>query len=120
MNQSSGRESQALVREARKARRASAASGGVPASVAAMIRFCAGQMMPHTLRSMMTPKAPPTLLLHGTKDPYVNYEQAVWMRDRLAAADVEVEFQASKPRSHQYPWDRANGATDQSASAEME
>jgi acetyl esterase/lipase len=40
----------------------------------------------------VTPLAAPTLLIHGTEDKYVAYEQAVWMRDRLQAADVEVEL----------------------------
>ncbi len=40
----------------------------------------------------VTPQAAPTLLLHGTDDQYVAYEQAVWMRDRLSAADVEVKL----------------------------
>src|SRR5204863_2113138 len=33
----------------------------------------------------VTPDAAPTLLIHGTKDPYVAYEQAVWIHDRLKA-----------------------------------
>lgn len=40
----------------------------------------------------VTPSAAPTLLLHGTEDQYVAFEQAEWMRDRLKAADVEVEL----------------------------
>jgi acetyl esterase/lipase len=40
----------------------------------------------------VTPGSAPTLLLHGTEDPYVSHEQAVWMRDRLTQADVEVEL----------------------------
>ena len=40
----------------------------------------------------VTPNAAPTLLLHGTEDKYVAYEQAVWMRDRLAACGVEVKL----------------------------
>lgn len=40
----------------------------------------------------VTPKAAPTLLLHGTEDKYVAYEQAIWMRDRLKASLVEVEL----------------------------
>src|SRR4051794_32739527 len=38
----------------------------------------------------ITPEAPPTLCIHGTKDNYVAYEQATWMVDRLKAADVET------------------------------
>ena len=40
----------------------------------------------------VTPDAPPILLLHGTNDKYVNYEQAILMRDRLKAAEVDVEL----------------------------
>lgn len=40
----------------------------------------------------VTPAAAPTLLLQGTEDKYVAYEQAVWMRDRLQACGVEVEI----------------------------
>ena len=40
----------------------------------------------------VTPNAAPTLLLHGTEDKYVAFEQAVWMRDRLAACGVEAQL----------------------------
>src|SRR2546425_3911912 len=67
MKNSMGTESQALAREARKARRASLADSGgtgVPfaafSAVHAMIRFCAGQMTPHTFSNMSTPMPPPT------------------------------------------------------------
>ena len=40
----------------------------------------------------VTPDAAPTLLIHGTEDKYVAFEQAQWMYDRLKAADVEVEL----------------------------
>ena len=40
----------------------------------------------------VTPAAAPTLLVHGTEDKYVAYEQAVWMRDRLTACGVPVEL----------------------------
>jgi len=49
----------------------------------------------HVLASPLnwvTPLAAPTLLLHGTEDKYVAYDQAVWMRDRLQACGVEVEL----------------------------
>ena len=36
----------------------------------------------------VTPNAAPTLIIHGTEDKYVAYEQAVWMRDRLDACGV--------------------------------
>lgn len=40
----------------------------------------------------VTPEAAPTLLLHGTEDKYVAFEQAEWIHDRLKAAEVEVEI----------------------------
>ena len=48
----------------------------------------------------VTPGAAPTLLLQGTEDKYVNHEQAVWMRDRLKAADVEVELISFEGAGH--------------------
>ncbi len=40
----------------------------------------------------VTPDAAPTLLLHGTEDKYVNYEQATWMYERLKATGIDVEL----------------------------
>lgn len=40
----------------------------------------------------ITPDAAPTLLIHGTEDKYVAFEQAQWAFDRMKAADVEVEL----------------------------
>ena len=40
----------------------------------------------------VTPEAAPTLIIHGTDDKYVAYEQAGWIRDRLAACGVEVDL----------------------------
>jgi dipeptidyl aminopeptidase/acylaminoacyl peptidase len=57
----------------------------------------------HVLSSPLnwvTPLAAPTLLIHGTQDKYVAYEQAVWMRDRLQAADVEVELLTLEGAGH--------------------
>ncbi len=48
----------------------------------------------------VTPQAAPTLLLHGTKDPYVAYEQAMWIHDRLRAADVDVQLLELKAAGH--------------------
>ncbi|HTI69367.1 MAG TPA: alpha/beta hydrolase [Candidatus Limnocylindria bacterium] len=48
----------------------------------------------------VTPKAAPTLLLHGTEDKYVGYEQAVWMRDRLQACNVEVQLLTLEGAGH--------------------
>jgi len=40
----------------------------------------------------VTPTAAPTLCIHGTEDKYVAHEQAVWLIDKLKAADVEAEL----------------------------
>ena len=48
----------------------------------------------------VTPHAAPTLLVHGTEDKYVAYEQAVWMRDRLKACGVEVELLTLEGAGH--------------------
>lgn len=48
----------------------------------------------------VTPTAAPTLLIHGTEDPYVNYEQAGWIRDKLLAAEVEVELLTLQGAGH--------------------
>src|SRR4029077_13305025 len=48
----------------------------------------------------VTPTSAPTLLLHGSKDPYVAIEQAEWIRDRLKAAEVEVELIAFEGAGH--------------------
>lgn len=38
----------------------------------------------------VTPAAAPTLVIHGTHDQYVAYEQGVWMVEKLLAANVEA------------------------------
>ena len=60
MKSSIGNDSQAFVREAMNAWRASSggAAGPVPA-VAAMIRLLLGQMIPHTFSIIKMPYAPP-------------------------------------------------------------
>jgi len=40
----------------------------------------------------VTPNAAPTLCIHGTDDKYVAHEQAVWLVDKLKAANVEAEL----------------------------
>ncbi len=40
----------------------------------------------------VTPKAAPTLCIHGTDDKYVAFEQAEWLVERLKASAVEVEL----------------------------
>jgi acetyl esterase/lipase len=58
----------------------------------------------------VTPSAAPTLLLHGTEDPYVNYEQAGWIYDKLKAADVEVELLTLKGAGHGFKGEDAEKA----------
>ncbi len=47
-----------------------------------------------------TPNAAPTLIVHGTKDDHVAYEQATWMADRLKACAVEVELLTLEGAGH--------------------
>ena len=48
----------------------------------------------------VTPAAAPTLLVHGTEDNYVAYEQALWMRDRLVACGAEAELLTLEGAGH--------------------
>ena len=48
----------------------------------------------------MTPNAAPSLIIHGTEDKYVAYEQGVWMRDRLTACGVPVELLTVEGAGH--------------------
>jgi dipeptidyl aminopeptidase/acylaminoacyl peptidase len=48
----------------------------------------------------VTPDAPPTLAIQGTKDRYVNYEQSVWIIDRLLACGVEAELEGIEGADH--------------------
>jgi acetyl esterase/lipase len=50
--------------------------------------------------SWVTPDAAPTLCIHGTEDKYVNYEQAVWLVDRLLRADVEAQLLTLQGAGH--------------------
>ena len=50
--------------------------------------------------SWVTPDAAPTLCIQGTEDKYVNYEQAVWLVDRLLRADVEAELLTLQGAGH--------------------
>jgi acetyl esterase/lipase len=64
--------------------------------------------------SWVTPAAAPTLIIHGTKDNVVPYEQATMMRDRLKSADVPVELLTIEGAGHGFSGDdgkRANEAT---------
>jgi acetyl esterase/lipase len=62
----------------------------------------------------VTPTAAPTLILHGTDDKYVAYEQGVWMRDRLNDAGVDVEMLTLQGASHGF-----KGADAEKAEAAM-
>jgi len=55
----------------------------------------------------VTPKAAPTLLIHGTEDKYVNYEQAQWIYERLRAAEVDVELLTLQGAGHGFKGDDA-------------
>ncbi len=48
----------------------------------------------------VNPNASPTLIIHGTEDKYVAYEQAIWMRDRLTACGVPVELLTLEGAGH--------------------
>jgi acetyl esterase/lipase len=48
----------------------------------------------------VTPDSAPTLAIQGTKDRYVNYEQSVWMVDRLLSAGVEAEIEMIEGADH--------------------
>lgn len=48
----------------------------------------------------VNPNAAPTLIIHGTEDKYVAYEQAIWMRDRLTACGVPVELLTLEGAGH--------------------
>ncbi|MEZ6060630.1 MAG: alpha/beta hydrolase [Planctomycetaceae bacterium] len=48
----------------------------------------------------VTPDAAPTLCIHGTNDSYVAHEQAVWLVDRLKAADVDATLMTIEGGDH--------------------
>jgi acetyl esterase/lipase len=58
----------------------------------------------------VTPRAVPTLLIHGTEDKYVNYEQAQWIHERLKAAEVEVKLLTLEGAGHGFKGDDAKKA----------
>lgn len=60
----------------------------------------------------VTPLAAPTLCIHGTKDNYVAYEQAVWLVDKLKAADVEVELLTLEGAGHGFSGENARRADE--------
>ena len=62
----------------------------------------------------VTPDAAPTLIIHGTKDDIVPFAQGEMMRDRLKAADVEVELLPIEGAGHGF-----GGADREKAHAAM-
>ena len=60
----------------------------------------------------VTPLAAPTLIVHGTKDPYVAFEQGQWMYDRMKSAGVDVELLTMEGAGHGFlrAQDGQNGA----------
>ena len=60
----------------------------------------------------VTPNAAPTLAIHGTKDNYVAYEQAVWIVDRLLAAGVEAELLTLDGAGHGFQGEDAKRADE--------
>lgn len=60
----------------------------------------------------VTPEASPTLIIHGTEDKYVAYEQAQWMHDRLKAATVEVELLTLQGAGHGFKGEDAKQADE--------
>jgi acetyl esterase/lipase len=58
----------------------------------------------------VTPDAAPTLCVHGTKDPYVAYEQATWIVDKLKAAGVEAELMTMEGAGHGFGGEDAKRA----------
>jgi len=58
----------------------------------------------------VSPTAAPSLLIHGTRDPYVNYEQAVWLYERMQAADVAVEMLTLENAGHGFQGEDAQRA----------
>ena len=58
----------------------------------------------------VTPHAVPTLCIHGTADPYVAFEQAQWMVDRLKASAVEAELLTLEGAGHGFKGEDAQKA----------
>jgi len=48
----------------------------------------------------VTPNAAPTLAIHGTLDPYVAYEQSLWLVERMIAAGVPAEIETITGAGH--------------------
>jgi acetyl esterase/lipase len=48
----------------------------------------------------VSPNAAPILAIHGTLDPYVAYEQSLWLVERLIAAGVPTELETISGAGH--------------------
>jgi acetyl esterase/lipase len=48
----------------------------------------------------VTPRAAPTLSIHGSDDTYVAYEHSVWLTERLIAAGVPAELESIPGAGH--------------------
>ena len=62
----------------------------------------------------VTPDAAPTMAIQGTKDRYVNYEQSVWIIDRLLAVGVPAELETIPGADHGF-----KGADEERAEVRM-
>jgi acetyl esterase/lipase len=62
----------------------------------------------------VTPDAAPTLIIHGTEDKYVAYEQATWLIERLKSVDVDSELLTLQGAGHGF-----KGADAEQASQAM-
>ncbi|MDP9171920.1 MAG: alpha/beta hydrolase fold domain-containing protein [Acidobacteriota bacterium] len=60
----------------------------------------------------VTPNAAPTLAIHGTADPYVAYEQSLWLVERLIAAGVPAELESITGAGHGFKGADAQRADD--------
>ena len=69
MKNSIGNDRAKFTREAIRARRGQAGSGGSPAAIAASTLRWLGQMNIHTLASMMIPSRPPAKIVFSVSEP---------------------------------------------------
>ncbi|HTU25019.1 MAG TPA: alpha/beta hydrolase [Pirellulales bacterium] len=93
----------------------------VPKNVAGLLRNFLGDPEKDHLNYILaspyywvTPDAAPTLIIHGTKDDVVPFEQAQVMHERLKAAGVEVELLPIEGAKHGF-----GGADAEKAHAAM-
>ena len=60
----------------------------------------------------ITPSAAPTLCIHGTRDNYVDHEQAVWFVDKMKAAGVEAQLITMENAGHGFGGEDARRADE--------